>query len=302
MHRRIVVPLNDSLRSERALPVAAAFARRMRASLALVTVIERPLRNHATIDTYHEWLMCPYRDIDAESIAVTGSVSTGILSICEPGDVMCMGVDRTSAVGELLLTSVFFDLVRKFHGPMIAVGPHASLPTSATKMLIGLDGEAAAERELDHLLRMATSARLEPFLVQAVAAQKNHAFNPDDVPDSAYLNRLTHRRSELAHVGWDVLHGPADQAIATAATSEDVAAVAVATDAAHAVSHLFTPSLANDLIGLSPRPVIIVNATLPVCVTRRPIRRCVPASASTQPSWAYTPPPTDDSQTTAVSV
>ncbi len=285
MHRRIVVPLKDSARSERALPIAAAFARRMGASLALVTVVEGPIRNHASVDTYHEWLMVPHRDVEAESIAVSGPVSTGILSVCEPGDVMCIGVDRTSLVGELLLTSVFFDLVRKFHGPIIAVGPHASMPATANKLLIGLDGHEAAERELDHVIRIAASARLDPFLVQAVPARANHRFDPDDVPDSAYLNRLAHRIPQLHHVGWDVLHGPAAHALALAADAEDVAAIAVATDAADAVSHVFTPSLTNDLIGVSPRPVVVVNATLPVCVTRRAIRRCVPVSgAPTSPN------------------
>ncbi len=276
MHRRIVVPVNESGRSERAIPIAANFARRMGASIALVTVVDANRRGQEALDVYHEWLLRPYRDLEAESIVVSGEVTPGILAATEPGDVLCIGVDRTSAVGELLFTSTFFDLVRKFRGPIIAVGPHASIPDDAERMLICLDGSARAEKSIDQMREVAAAARLEPFLVQAIHARNRDPHDVGDVPDSAYLYGLTHRVKEAEKFGWDVLHGAAAVAIAASAEGEDVAAVALATEAQDPVARLLSPSLTNELIGLSGRPLVVFNSNSPVFVKRKPIRRCTP--------------------------
>ena len=140
MTRRIVVPVNESAQSERALPVAAALARRLGASIALVSAVGWPNWDYPGHAGYHESLMAPYPDLDAESIVVKSKsdAATAIRAVCGADDIICLGAGHTSAMSELLLRSVFFDLVRDFHGPVVAVGPHATMPDGAGRMLLSV--------------------------------------------------------------------------------------------------------------------------------------------------------------------
>ena len=137
MKRRIIVPVNETTRSERAIPIAVAFARRLKASLTLVSVVTWPYTDHPGHPGYHEGLVKTYPDIEVESVVMRTLTDTAgaIESLCRPGDVICIGTDHTSATAEVLLRSVFLDLVRKFHGPVIAVGPKAVMPDTATRCL-----------------------------------------------------------------------------------------------------------------------------------------------------------------------
>lgn len=269
MSRRIVVPVNETPRSERAIPVAAHLARAMGVPLALLGVRYWPTSEHPTEVGYHETLLRAYRDIDAESITVSagGSIASAIATTCGPDDIVCMGVDHTSAVSELLVGSVFFEVVRTFHGPVVAVGPYAEVPLGANRLLLCLDGKEHAERGLDLLSCFAEPAHLVPFLVQAVdeSAASSAGAESKDVAETGYLHRVAAGivdRGGVARrdIGWDVLHGDAVKAIVSAASQSDVAFVGLATDAIDPVTRMLSPSLANELVRSCTRPLVLLSA------------------------------------------
>jgi nucleotide-binding universal stress UspA family protein len=257
---RIVVPVDQSPRSERALPIAAAFARRMKTSMVLVSVVEWPFTDFPAQPGYHERLMSKFPDLEGESVAVRSADDTAaaIVSVCEPTDIICVGADHTSALGEMIYASVFFDLVRKSHRPVIAVGPHAEMPENAHELALCVDGLPHAEQGLTLIPRVADFAGLQPFLLQVIDRKHGERMMPPDSNETAYLHGLGAREG-LAHgVGWDVLHGDPTKTITGYSLGPSVAAIGFATDALDPVARFFTPSLANELLKSSHRPLVLV--------------------------------------------
>ena len=275
MKRRIIVPVNETTRSERAVPVAASFARRLNASLTLVSVITWPYTDHPGHAGYHEGLVTSYPDLEVESVVVRTLTDTAgaIESLCRPGDIICLGTDHTSASAEVLLRSVFLDLVRKFHGPVIAVGPKAVLPETATQVLICLDGNPHAEQGLSLIPQIIEPAGYKPFLVQVTATN-----TVSDVPETGYLHELAHEKPSMHITGWDVLHGHPKQAIANYANAPEVAAIAFTTDALDPVARAISPSLANELIAVATRPLILLGSIVDLSITRHLIQSGSPQS------------------------
>lgn len=274
MRPRIVVPVEETPRSERALPVAAALARRLETSLVLVSVVEWPLTEHPGHPGYHEQLMERYPDLAAESVVIKKAAHTAraIMSICQPNDIVCIGVDHTSALGEMLETSVFFDILRNSHRAVVAVGPHAEVPEFATDLVLCLDGFEHAEQGLDLIAKVAQPAGLQPFLVQVLDPD----LAPRDVTETSYLHGVTAPDGPASGANWDVLHGDPAKTIAAFCSSPVVAAIGFATDALDPLARMFTPSLANELIKTATRPLILI------AVERKPTisQHSIPATAA----------------------
>lgn len=285
MTRRIVVPLNGTDRSERALPVAVHLARVTDAPLLLISVAYEPASEHPAPVGYHEHLMERYRDVDATSIVVTsgGSTASAIVAMCRPEDIVCMGVDYTGSVSEIFLGSVFFELVRTFHGPVVAVGPHATIPADADRLLLCVDGLPRALRALDLVDAFGDPLRLTPFLVQAVEAdpEPTPGWRRPDVVETAYLQGVTAQMRDIdgnlrTDVGWDVLHGDPAEAIAAAANQPEVAFIGLATDAVDPITRFISPSTANDLLRVSKRPLVLLSSTARV-LRSHIMARAIPA-------------------------
>jgi nucleotide-binding universal stress UspA family protein len=270
MNRRIIVPLNETSRSERAVPVAVEFARRLKASLVLVSVVDWPNIQHPGHPGYHESIMAKYPDLSAESVVIKtrADKSSAIRSLAGPADIICIGTDHTSAVAEMLLRSIFLDIVRSFHGPVIAVGPHAEMPPDASRVLLCVDGHEHAEQGLDLIPQIVKPAGFDPFLVQVLTEKHPVVTGVHEAPETSYLRSLAQRDAAFGINGWDVLHGDPVKAIADYANSPEIAAIAFMTDALDAIGRLVSPSLANELIAHANRPLILLGATTPVTMSR----------------------------------
>jgi nucleotide-binding universal stress UspA family protein len=282
---KIVVPVDKTPRSERALPIAAAFARRMQTSLVLVSVVEWPFVDHPAFPGYHEDLMGAYPDLDGESVVVRSADDTAeaITAVCGPNDVICLGADHTSALGEIVATSVFFDIVRKSRRPVIAVGPHAVLPENAQEITLCVDGFPHAEQGLSLIRSFANPAGLQPFLIQVIDLKHRDRHVPSDASETAYLHDLTIRGGLAPGVGWDVLHGNPTKTISAYSLSPSVAAIGFATDALDPLARFFTPSLANELLKSSHRPLVLVAVQHEPNVQRHSILHSETSSESVEP-------------------
>ena len=268
MKRRVVVPVNGTHKSEQAVAVAVAFARRLHASIALVSVITWPYTEHPAHPGYHEGLAAPYPDLEVESVVVRTrtEASNAILAVSKPGDIICLGADHSTTTGEIVLRSVFLDLVRAFHGPVIAVGPQAVLPVDATEVLVCFDGTEHAEQGMELVSQVIEPAGYIPFLVQVTNAPQG------EVPETSYLRKLALDHPALGIKGWDVLHGHPLAAISGYAKGPEIAAIAFATDAGDPLSRLISPSLANELIDVATRPLILIGPKLDMSVTQHLIQ------------------------------
>lgn len=285
---RIVVPVNETEQSDHAVPIAVALARRMHLRVALVSAVEWPNLDHPGHAGYHESLMQPFPDVAADTIVVRSKVDTAsaIRSVCVPGDILCIGAGHVSAIGEMLLSSVFFDLLRTFHGPVVAVGRGAVLPEGADRLLICVDGRARSEEGLALVATVGDPCGFQPFLVQTVDELHDAERLPMDTSESGYVRALAATVTSRYEVGWDVLHGDPSEAIASYANSPEVAMVGLATDALDALGRLISPSLANELRQTCPRPLLLMKPERAVIVEAHPI---VPRADATPPTQGSTP-------------
>lgn len=292
MTRHIVVPLNHTARAERALPIAARLARALDAPLLLVSVRVWPMGDQAGEAERHAELLGDYPDLDGESVVVRsgGSTAMAIAAQCGPEDVICMGADHVRSVSEVLIGSVFIELVRAFRGPVVAVGPHATVPGGADRLLLCMDALEHSRHALQLVPSFADPLGLRPFLIEAIepsqdrAALRGHpilaAGEGTDVVDTSELRAiaatlLDRNGTARTDIGWDVVHGEASRAIGALSQEGDVAFIGLATDAVDPITRILSPSLANDLLRTSYRPLVLVSG-IPEVINRQLLPRAIP--------------------------
>lgn len=207
MHERILVPLDGSRFAEAALPMAMGLARRLDASLDLVTVRE-PLPAYAhpgwdedageAAETY-------LRETGARVGAETGrEVSTAVLKgpvveqilrrFREHGAAMTvLTTHGRGPVSRAWLGSVADRLVRESEGPVIAIRPdETDLPMGLgpiprlRRVLVPLDGSSLAESILDPLVGVLGD---DPEYVLLRVTQYPNEFASPYLPDTIRYNR-----------------------------------------------------------------------------------------------------------------
>lgn len=128
---RLIVPLDGSVRSEEALPLAVALQRQLGAAIRLVRIID-PAISLATTDelkreaeAYLERQMQQMEETAGASREVrvcrVGSVTESLLAVAEPGDLFVMASRRRGHVGQLLIGSVTAAVVRRAPVPVVLV-------------------------------------------------------------------------------------------------------------------------------------------------------------------------------------
>lgn len=209
MYQSILVPLDGSVFSAAALPVAAAFARRTGAELHLVTIydpsaflnfapgrIGMPSFTPTTVDEECRNLLASVQE-QAASITNTGLKATGTLlegtiveALAEHAEatnasLVIMTTHGRSGIDRLRLGSVATSFLSRSPVPVFLVRPTGAdapqagheLPTGT--LLVPLDGSPFAKGILQHAVPFANALGLSLELVSAGAAndaQTNHNY------------------------------------------------------------------------------------------------------------------------------
>lgn len=198
MYQTIFVPLDGSEFSARALPVAAALARRTGARLVLAVVFDpsmflRFTPGEATVPSFDQQLVerqCnqarAWVEEQAASIANTGLAATGVLlegtivealaehALAINADIVVMTTHGRSGVNRLWLGSVAGTYIARSLAPVFLVRPSGhdaptpghELPTG--RLLVPLDGSAFAESAIPHAVQFAAALGLDIELVSVV--------------------------------------------------------------------------------------------------------------------------------------
>lgn len=300
----ILVPLDGSDLAERAVPVAAELARRAGVELRLVHVHDpmaaEPIHVEGMpiIDDHMRSLRREheqaYLDRAIQRLAPGARVSVALLD----GAVATAIVGHAERVGAALIVlttharggferawlgSVTDEMVRLSHVPLLVVRPEPGHVSGAfRRILVPLDGSAAAESILEHAVRL---ARLEPeaemVLVEVVQPVASGVWLPgapltaslpaDDLPspelESArkYLGGVARRleasgmrvraRVEIAPI--------VAPAILEIARGEHADVVALATHGRSGFARLRLGSVADKLIRGSHTPILLFRPPLP---------------------------------------
>ena len=173
--RTIVVPLDGSIASERALHPAHELARAMGATVELLSVLPVPLWTHR-VEEAERYLEKHVADEGFERFEVRvvtdQAAADAILATAAPDDtIVCMGTHGRGGVTGALLGSTAEVVVRQSVRPILLVGPKCApnrgLADGGTAV-IAVDGSAASAEIVAPALELARELGLLSYIVQVL--------------------------------------------------------------------------------------------------------------------------------------
>jgi nucleotide-binding universal stress UspA family protein len=262
MIERVVVPVDFSSESDRALLIAPLFARWAGAGVELVTVAEPADR----------------ADIGARLAALAGGVGDNTSwRVVESGGppeaallrelhrdekaLWCIGSHARGAWSELLIDSVSEDLVRDAHVPVVLVGPHVTAQPSGRVLAVALDGTAESEVILPAAAALGGALGMTLRLLQV--AGRGGDYFPSDSIETGYLARaaatMPSMRPQVAD--YDVIHGdhPGHVLADYVFAQPDIGLIALATRGLRGGARLLHRSTAFELAHRAVVPVLILH-------------------------------------------
>ena len=262
MIERVVVPVDFTPESDRALGIAPVLAEWAGVSIELVTVVE-PLNRFeieprlvATVEQLGHGTSSRI----VESGGPRGAVLVTDLHRDEHA-LWCVGSHARSALGELLIGSLSEELVREAHAPVVLVGPHATAERTRRVLAVALDGTAQGEVVLPAAAELADALGMTLRLLQVGRLQREPL--PSDASETAYLASAARivPSIEGVAVDYDVLHGnhPARDLAEYIAVHPDVGMITMATRGLRGGARLLHGSTAFELAHRAVVPVAILH-------------------------------------------
>lgn len=288
----VIVPLDGSELSERALGLGEVFARAMGAKLALVHVLEEPIAfdlvpsllipDRTVAEAYLRRVATEVqRGTEVSIHVVNGNPVDALAALTrdEPDSMLVMSTHGRSGLGRLMLGSVADKVVRESSVPVALVrGSGATCRKALHSLLVPLDGSLFSEEALPVAIDLArkSDASLglvhicDPFWVSPnMFAVRDRADEYEgtmaDVDRQAlaagrsYLERVAEdARSQGIPVRWEVRFGkPADEIVRAAETTE-AALIVMATYGRGGIRRLALGSVANEVLHRGTIPILAI--------------------------------------------
>ena len=288
VHTRILVPLDGSSHSERALPVALALARRSTGEVELVHVHEPPpapgrapmydtrfdadMRREmraefeATAERLRQTTVVPVRTTFLDGPVV---VTLEAHAADRRPELIVMTTHGRGGLSRLWLGSVADALVRRAGVPVLLVRGEGPPVDDAAKpvfrhVLVPLDGSPLAEAVLDHAMRLGTPGATTYTLLTVVVPRfiaarpypgMSTPVDGDDLEQrrheaQTYLDRIAAdlRRSGATVATRVAVHAQAAPGILETAAAEAVDLVALATRGRGVIPRLLLGSVADKVV------------------------------------------------------
>jgi nucleotide-binding universal stress UspA family protein len=296
MYNRLLVPLDGSVFSERALSLAMTLARHLGAQLVLMRAAsasvfpgadatQAELRAVEEAQTYLVNLKAelsgqgvsieiavPYGDAAEEILQEIGTRHAGLVVMCTHG---------RSGLGRWIFGSVAEKVLAGSPAPVLLVRPTGAatrleLEPAQAGLLVPLDGSAFAESVLPRAKALACLFGRKIVLLRVVEPPRNaYAFaeaavapaSSEDLSQEAeaYLEQVAQRlRDPGLSVQTAVREGWASDVIAYGCQELQPALIAMATHGRTGVARLLLGSVALEVVRRSPLPVILIRPVEPV--------------------------------------
>jgi nucleotide-binding universal stress UspA family protein len=256
--RTIVVPLDGSITSERALGPARDLAQRTRATVRLLTVLPMRLWS-ARVDDATRYLEKRAADEGLErfEISVVTDQPTVDVIVAAASDVeslVCMRSHGHGGLMEVLLGSTAASVVRRSDRPILVVGPRCAaglLSPEPGRMVIAVDGSSTSAPLVASALDAARALSLRPDIVQVV--------DPGRSTPGAECEDLVAARSPISgDAEWTLLTGapPAEVVIKHV---HELPTMVVAVGMGARGRPLTAGNVAGRILHDSPCPVLMIS-------------------------------------------
>lgn len=263
---RLLVPLDGSERSARALPVATALGARLGVPVAVVDCVPPAFR----VEAEREWVEAHTEAMGGlaeQEVHATIDVVNDILATAAatPGTVLCLSSHGASGVGKVVFGSVSLELILASPAPVVVVGPEVEVPTSFDTIQVAFDASASGGRTLDVAVDWATRLRATPWLTHVLGevpdldAPEAGDVAGDLAEDGPLFRAAGGLRAQGIDAEWDVLHGrrTADS-LTDWARGHDPALLVVGCHR-RALLDRVLGTVTGRVIQLAPRPVLVVG-------------------------------------------
>jgi nucleotide-binding universal stress UspA family protein len=290
----IVVPLDGSELSERAIPYALLFAKTFGGRVLLATVWEGAEEALTHVlpavsedifkegERFYEKYLAKTAEkyaiegvkIDAEVFA--GNAAETLLKLVEDrhADVLALATHGRSGVGRWWFGSVSGEVIHRATVPRLVVGPKVlSQPARAIKVdgvLVPLDGSKLAESALEHGVRIAKQFGAALHLAQVISpTSQTFLFDMPSVATldiqgqieqgvNEYLHKTGQRLAAQAQVKTCVLRGPPADALADYVEAQGIDLVVMASHGRGGLARVALGSIADRMLQ-SDAPVYLVK-------------------------------------------
>jgi nucleotide-binding universal stress UspA family protein len=293
MYHTLLVPLDGSAYSERALPMAMSLARHLKARVFLVRTAgalafpgadAADAQVHAVREarTYLEVLAAGMsgQGADIEIAVPFGDAAGEILEEIglRKADLVVMCTHGRSGLGRWIYGSVAEQVLHRSPVPVLLVQPTGDAMTLApepgrTSFLVPLDGSAFAEAALPHAAAMARSFGGRILLLRTfeppIAAYSYAVVSPVQVSSEelqreveAYLEEVAARlRADGLSVETTAREGWPARVIAQQSAALGPGLIVMATHGRTGVARLFLGSVALEIVRRSALPVMLIRPT-----------------------------------------
>lgn len=207
MVQHLIVPIDGSDASWRAVDVAVALGARCDATVEVVEVIDDQADVATTRAALEERLAQHDGATATASVPVAVDVAATLEALVdEHPEAMIVMSSHGRGRSAALLGSVTEELLRRSYGPMLVVGPHAEAAAFDGPVIATVDGSSASEFGLPLAAAWGIELGGEPWIIQV--AEPDVASSAD-AGESAYIARLARRLAkDSSHpVEFEVLHG-----------------------------------------------------------------------------------------------
>ncbi len=263
MVQHLIVPVDGSDASWRAVDVAVALAQR---SDATIDVIEVVFDQHDIPET-EAHLSERLGQHDTADVPVTTHVRVAAESVAQVlgneveqhPEVTVVLASHGRGRSAALLGSVTEELLERIFGPVLVVGPHVTTSGFDGPILVTVDGSDASESVLPLAAAWGIELGIEPWIIE-VAEPGTHG--SADVSESAYPARLarTLTRDSGHPVQFEVLHGEhVHDEVADFARSLNVSLIVASTRGRTGMSRFVIGSTAAAIVRHAPCPVLLVR-------------------------------------------
>lgn len=266
----LVVPLDGSEMARRAIGPAVQLARRLGATVTLLTVVARegPGMSGEELEALAAGLDAPRSRAEVRAgVAVAELIAVASES---PDRLLCMSTHGRRGFLQALLGSVAEGVVRDVGRPVMLVGPgvEPDAPRPFASVLVPYDGSPTAAAVVPVVTGLASALRMHVDLVEVVPPMAEAPTAEERVApeytDSGSDLAVFERR--LTDAGLDCeRHVLPDErpaaAIAELAGKRASDVVALASHGRTGVRELLMGSVASTLVHSSPAPVLLVRAS-----------------------------------------
>lgn len=266
MYNRVIVPIDGSDFSWRAIGPAAALARQCDAQLELYQVVTLPDDVSTAETILREQLAVA--NLAVEEAAATElvvevmdeTVATTISDHVErhPDSIVVLssvGRGRSAA----LIGSIAEELIGSLYGPLVVVGPESATDRTDFRgnLVVTVDGSETSESALPLAAAWGIALEATPWIVLVLEPDTRTG---EDVSETSYPSRLAKSLSSSSHheVEFEVLHDkhPA-RAVTDYARSIDAGLIVTSTHGRSGLARIRAGSVAMAIVHHAPCPVVL---------------------------------------------